>query len=175
MRRLLTAISLLVLCFAAVPPPGPALAQGTATETVGFSIQIEPVFSLRSRAEQGGTVNLSRSGPEQGASTTRTAVVTVRNNTGRPYRITQRLEQNLVTGSGADLQEGPVYYTVSDGVNGGGSEVKSPVPLTTQLAVVFTSGPKGESDEFRISYSLARELVRAGQYQARILIEEDLR
>lgn len=154
--------------------PALALAQGTANETVGFSIQIEPVFSLRSTPEEGGTIDLSRSGASA-VSPSKIAKVVVRSNTGRPYRITQRLEQKLVGGGGSTLQEEPVYFTVSDGANGGSSQVKSPTPLSTQTAVIFTSNPKGESDEFRISYSLTRELVKAGRYQARIIIEEEIR
>ena len=156
---------LAVLMFGAGNAPR-ALAQGTTTETVGFSISIEPVFKVNSSSSEGGNVELGPLVPGQ-AAPSRTAVVSVRSNTGRPYRIIQRLEQEFPA---------PVQFTVTDGTQGGQSEVHSPQPLTTQSVTLFTSGPDGESDDFRINYSVAStELVPAGNYRARVLIEEEVR
>lgn len=151
----------------------PALAQGTATETVGFSIQVDPVFKVESTSDQGGNIEFPL---RPGEPVSRSAQVSVRSNTGRPYRILQRLEQPLLNERGADAADEPVLFTVTDGVHGGRSEVVSPQPLTTQPVILFTSGPQGESDDFTITYSVSsKQLVPAGSYRARILIEEELR
>ena len=154
-------------------PVSPARAQGTATETVGFSIQVEPVFVVESTSDQGGNLEFQM---KPGETVSRSARVSVRSNAGRPYRILQRLEQPLMSGSSGDAAEQPVLFVVTDGVRGGRSEVKSPQPLTTQPTVVFESGREGESDDFTITYSVSpKHLVPAGSYQARILIEEEFR
>lgn len=150
--------SLLSLCAA-----GPAWAQGTATETVGFSISIEPVFTVSSSSEEGGNVRLGPVGPGQPPAS-KTATVSVRSNTGRRYQVLQRIEQELPS---------QVLFTVTEGVNGGRSEVKAPAPLTTQPAAIFTSD--GESDDFTITYSIPPGLIPAGSYRARVLLKEEFR
>ena len=153
----------------------PSLAQGTATETVGFSVNIEPVFVVNSSAEGGGNIDLGPVGPGEPPAS-RVARVSVRSNTGRPYRITQRLEQRLQGAGGSDLEEEPVLFTVTDGVNGGKSEVKSPAPLTSQPVALFASGPSGESDDFTVIYTVSsRRLIPAGSYRARVIIEQEFR
>ncbi|GEM_PF-2305969 len=161
----------LSLCF-----PGHGLAQGTATETVGFSVNVEPVFVVNSSAEGGGNIDLGPVGPGEPPAS-RVARVSIRSNTGRPYRITQRLEQRLQSDGGSDLQEEQVLFTVTDGVSGGRSEVSSPTPLTPQPVTLFTSGPQGESDDFTIVYTVSssRRLIPAGSYRARVIIEEEFR
>lgn len=144
----------------------PVLAQGTATETVGFSVSVEPVFVVNVSAEEGGTLELGPVGPGE-PSASRVARVSVRSNTGRPYRIVQRLEQAL---------QSELLFTVTDGANGGRSEVSSPTPLTTQPMAIFTSPPGGGSDDFTILYTVSsRHLVPAGSYRARVIIEEEFR
>ena len=153
----------------------PGFAQGTATETVGFSINIEPVFVVNSSAEGGGNIDLGSVGPGEPPAS-RIARVSVRSNTGRPYRIVQRLEQKLQGDRGSDLGEEPVLFTVTDGAQGGRSEVNSPTPLTPQPVTLFTSGPRGESDDFTIVYTVSsRRLIPAGSYQARVILEEEFR
>lgn len=169
MRGVLAAAALLCVS-------GSILAQGTATETVGFSVNIEPVFVVNSSAEGGGNIDLGPVGPGD-PPTSRVARVSIRSNTGRPYRIIQRLEQKLQSDGGTDLEEEPVLFTVTDGVNGGRSEARAPVPLTPQPVTLFTSGPGGESDDFTIVYmvSPSRRLIPAGNYRARVIIEEEFR
>ena len=146
------------------PAGDSARAQGTATETVDFSIQVDPVFVVNSTSDQGGNLEFS---VRPGEAVSRTARVSIRSNTGRPYRILQRLEQ--------PLQE-PVSFAATDGSRGGRSEVKTPQPLTTDPCVVFVSNPQGESDDFTIDYSVSsKQLIPAGSYRARILIEEEFR
>ncbi len=153
-----------------------SLAQGTATETVGFSVNIDPVFVVNVSAEGGGNIDLGPVGPGEPPAS-RIARVSVRSNTGRPYRITQRLEQRLQGNGGSDLEEEPVFFTVTDGVNGGRSEVKSPTPLTPEPVRLFTSGPGGESDDFTVVYTVSssHRLLPAGSYRARVIIEEEFR
>ena len=159
MRCFLTEVVL--LGFAA-----PSLAQGTATETVGFSVNIEPVFVVNSSAEGGGNIDLGPVGPGEPPAS-RVARISVRSNTGRPYRITQRLEQEL---------QGEILFTVTDGIHGGKSEASVPTPLTPQPAAIFTSGPEGESDDFTVVYTVSsRRLIPAGSYRARVVIEEEFR
>ena len=144
----------------------PALAQGTATETVGFSVNIEPVFAVNVSAENGGNIDLGPVGPGE-PPVSRIARVSVRSNTGRPYRIVQRLEQKL---------QGETLFTVTDGVNGGRSEANSPTPLTSQPVALFASGPGGESDDFTVVYAVSsRHLIPAGSYRARVILEEEFR
>ncbi len=169
-KTVLAAALLFLLTPGATPP---TLAQGTATETVGFSIQVEPVFKVESTSDQGGNIEFPL---RIGEPISRPARVSVRSNTGRPYRILQRLEQPLSNEKGADMAEEPVMFTVTDGVQGGRSEVKAPQPLTTQPVVLFTSGPEGASEDFTVTYSVSsKQLVPAGSYRARILIEEEFR
>ena len=166
MRWILAAAALLFF-------PASSLAQGTATETVDFTISVEPVFVMNSSSEEGGNIRLGPVGPGESPASGM-AAVSVRSNTGRLYRIVQRLEQNLLNERGSDFTEDPVLFTVTDGANGGHSEVKSPAVLTTQPVVLFASGPEGESDDFRIAYSVSsKKLVPAGTYRARVLIEEE--
>ena len=150
-------------------------AQGTATETVGFSVNIEPVFVVNSSAEGGGNIDLGPVGPGEPPAS-RVARVSVRSNTGRPYRITQRLEQALQGDRGSEFGEEPVLFTVTDGRSGGKSEVSAPASLTPQPVTIFTSGPGGESDDFTIVYTVSsRRLIPAGSYRARVIIEEEFR
>jgi hypothetical protein len=86
------------------------------------------------------------------------------------------LEQKLQGDRGSDLGEEPVLFTVTDGMNGGLSEVSSPTPLTPQPVTLFTSGPGGESDDFTVVYTVSsRRLMPAGSYRARVIIEEEFR
>ena len=150
------------------------LAQGTSTETVGFSINIEPVFVMKGSAEKGGNVELGPLRPGEQPAPGR-ATVSVRTNRGRPYRIVQRLEQNLLNEKGSDLSEEPVLFSATDGTRGGRSEAKAPVPLTTQPAILFSSNPEGGSDDFTVTYSVSsRQMVPAGSYRARVLLEEEI-
>ncbi len=157
-KTVLAAALLFLLTPGATPP---TLAQGTATETVGFSIQVEPVFKVESTSDQGGNIEFP---------------LRIGEPISRPPRILQRLEQPLSNEKGADMAEEPVMFTVTDGVQGGRSEVKAPQPLTTQPVVLFTSGPEGASEDFTVTYSVSsKQLVPAGSYRARILIEEEFR
>jgi len=161
LKRIMLAVAGIAVLWA----PGRAPAQGTATETVGFSIQIEPVFTVNSASEEGGTIDLGPVGPDQ-SPVSRRAVVSVRSNTGRPYRILQRLEE--------DPGKAQILFSVTDGVNGGRSRVSSPTALTLQPVEIF-SNPQGISDQFHVTYSVSSDLLPAGEYRARILIEEELR
>ncbi len=169
MRGVLAAAAL--LCAA-----GSCLAQGTATETVGFSVNVEPVFVVNSSAEGSGSIDLGPVGPGDPPAS-RVARVSIRSNTGRPYRIVQRLEQRLQGAGGSDLEEEPILFTVTDGAQGGRSEVRSSTPLTPQPVTLFTSGPGGESDDFTILYTVSpsQRLIPAGNYRARVIIEEEFR
>ena len=166
------------LALLALMGPGTAqsgLAQGTATETVGFSINIEPLFAVNVSSQEGGSIELGPVGPGEGPAS-RIARVSVRSNLGRPYRIVQHLEQKLLSERGAEFTEEPVLFTVTNGANGGRSEASSPTPLTEQPAVLFTSGPEGESDDFTITYAVSsQKLVPAGSYRARVIIKEEFR
>ncbi len=151
-----------------------ALAQGTTTETVGFSISIEPVFVVKDSSEEGGNIELGPLSPGEQPAPKR-ANISVRTNRGRPYRIAQRLEQNLLNEKGSGLPEEPVLFSATDGRRGGQSQVKTPAPLATQPAVLFSSNPEGESDDFTVTYSVSsRQMVSAGSYRARILLEEEI-
>ena len=153
----------------------PGFAQGTATETVGFSVTLEPIFVVNSSAEGGGNIDLGPVGPGEPPAS-RIARVSVRSNTGRPYRIVQRLEQRLQGNRESDLGEEAVLFTVTDGIHGGRSEVNSPTPLTPQSVTLFTSGPGGEPDDFTVVYTVSsRRLIPAGSYQARVILEEEFR
>lgn len=169
-RTLTLTLVSLFFCFS-----GHCLAQGTATETVGFSVNVEPLFVVNTSAEGGGNIDLGPAGPGEPPAS-RVARVSVRSNTGRPYRITQRLEQRLQGDGGSGLEEEPVLFTVTDGADGGRSEVKSPTPLTPDPVTLFTSGPEGESDDFTVVYTVSsRRLIPAGSYRARVIIEEEFR
>lgn len=165
--------SLFLLAALMLIPAVPASAD-TATETVGFSINVEPVFLVTSDSEEGGNIPLGPVGPGGGTST-KSATVSVRTNSGRPYRIIQRLEQKLLNDRGAGVAEEPVLFTVTDGVNGGRSEVRQPAPLTTERTVIFSSD-SGEPDDFRILYTVSSgRMIPAGSYRARVVIEEEMR
>ncbi len=153
---------------------GSSLARGTSTETVGFSLKIEPVFVVKDSSEEGGNIELGPLLPGEQPAPKR-ANISVRTNRGRPYRITQRLEQNLLNEKGSGLSEEPVLFSATDGRRGGQSEAKTPAPLTTQPAVLFSSNPEGESDDFTVTYSVSSsQMVSAGSYRARILLEEQI-
>ena len=166
----------LMFLLAACLIPSAARAQGTATETIGLEINIEPVFFVESSSEAGGNLELE---PAQfgESSASQTATVVIHTNQGRPYRILQRLEQDLLSERGFELSKEQVLFLVSDGIHGGRSEVKSPQPLTTDSVVVFTSSAKGDADQFTILYSStpSREVVPSGTYRARLFIEEESR
>ena len=101
-----------------------------------------------------------------------TARVTVHTNRRRPYQIIHRLEQPLLSEQGFKLTE-PVLYSVSDGTHGGRSEITSLQPLTSDPTVIFSSNKRGDADQFVISYSSsAGQIIPAGSYRARVLIEE---
>lgn len=152
-----------------------ARAQETATENVQFQIRIQPVFVVETDSEQAGSIQLKTLGVE-GVRVSDTARIRVHTNEGKRYRIVQRLEQDPLSERGGQLPEEQLQFSVGEGLHGGQSEVKNPVPLTRDSAVLFSSNEQGDADEFTISYFTAgRELLPAGHYRARILIEEEPR
>lgn len=152
-----------------------ALAQETATETRELRIHIQPVFYVETDADAEGDVKLS-SAAVSGGQYTDTSRVRVHTNSGRPYRVTHRLEQAMLSNRGSALPERQILFTVSDGERGGRSGVTSPQPLTQDPAVIFTSSDRGDADEFTISYfTTSQRMVAAGTYRAKILIDGELR
>ena len=164
-------IGILMICLF---PAACAHAQDSASETLAFEIHIEPVFVVESGSEESGNVNLGPLRSDETAS--QTTRVVVHTNRTQPYRITQHLEQNLLSNHGFDLSEEPILFSVSDGLHGGKPEVTGAQALTTEPMVIFSSSPDGAADEFTITYSSAsRKLIPAGIYRARLLIEGELR
>lgn len=169
MRRTLGAFGFLLAVAA-----GPAFAQDAFTETREMRIQVQPLFFVESDADGSGSVDLG-SGWKGGGENSDTVRVVVHSNRGTPYRIIHRLEQELLNERGQSMPERRVLFSVSNGVRGGLSEVKSPQPLTQDPVVIFSSSG-GEADEFNIFYiNSSDKMVPAGTYRARILIEGELR
>lgn len=153
--------------------PIPARAAETALETIEFRIQIEPVFHVETDSKEAGNVHLDPVTPGDSAQALDTARIIIHTNRGRPYRIVQYLGQEFMSERGFPLKES-VRFQVSDGANGGKSEVSSPQPLTSEHIVIF-SNKQGTPDQFTISYSGSTDsVIPAGRYRAPIVIEEEL-
>lgn len=152
----------------------PVLAQGTATETISFEINIEPVFVVETQSDEGGDITLGPLLPD-GEDAFRTVEVIVHTNRGEPYAIVQQLEQELVSGEGFTFSSEQIRFSASDGINGGRSEVEGLQPLMLAPVVVFSSNVQGDADRFTISYfTSAKRVIPSGGYRARILIYEEL-
>ncbi len=152
----------------------PAHAQETARETIQLLIRIDPIFHLETDSKQAGNIELGPIGPDEQQALD-TARVIVSSNQERRWRILMGLEQALLSERGFGLEDG-VLFSVSDGANGGRSEVRSPQPLTTTPVVIFTHD-QGKSDRFTISFfssASPEELTAAGNYSARVVIREEL-
>ncbi len=149
-----------------------AFALDTATQTLHFEVHIEPVFYVESSSEEGGaSIQLGPILPHAGPAVQRAKVVIHANRPG-PYQIHQWLEQKLTNEEGEDLEE--IQFVVSDGVEGGRSEIKSPIRLTTDPTILFSS--PGGPDQFTITYSSsAKGIIPSGKYRARIQIEGKLK
>ena len=149
-----------------------ARAAETALETLEFRIQIEPVFRLETDSKEAGNVRLGPVTPGNPQALD-TARIIVHTNRGQPYRIVQYLGQEFMSERGFPLKNN-VLFSVSNGANGGISQVSSPQPLTSERVVIF-SNKQGTSDQFTISYFGATdEVIPAGHYRAPIVIEEEV-
>jgi len=154
----------------------PVGAQGTATETIDFLIQVEQGFHIDVSSEEtsGDWVSLGPIVPG-GAGEIRRVTVTIRTNAERPYRIVQRVDHPPTNAQGNSLPLAALEYAVSDGVHGGTSQVNGFQPVTPGTTVLFSSGPKGKSDRFTITYrSSSPHILPAGTYRARLNIEGEL-
>ncbi len=151
-----------------------ASAQGTATETIGMEINIEPAFSVETTADQaGGNIELGPLLPH--GSATQTAHVIVYTNRGQPYRITQHLKQDFQNEFGAEFDPSGMLFSVSNGLHGGQSEVTDLTPVKNGPTVIFTSNRRGDADEFTITYAAKpKKLIPAGRYRAQIKIEGEI-
>jgi hypothetical protein len=152
----------------------PAVAQGTATETIGIEIQIDPVFVVEVQSEAGNVI-LGPLLPGTGTISEKAEVI-IRTNRGQPYQVVQRLEERLMSDRGADFALDGVQFFASDGLKGGRSEVRAPKPLAPGPAVLFTSNLRGDADRFSVFYTVSTgPIVPEGNYRGRIQIEGNLK
>ncbi len=153
--------------------PATAWGQGTATRTIGLEIEVEPAFSVETQVET-GNAKLGPLSPGGPAATSQVKVI-IHTNRGQRYRVIHRMEGELVSDRGFDFPRKGIFYSASDGLNGGKSQVRSRQPLGLKPTPVFSSGRKGEADEFTLSYTAAADQVfPAGNYRARISIEGEV-
>ncbi len=149
-----------------------ARAAETALETIEFRIRIDPVFHVETDSKEAGNVRLGPVTPGNPQAID-TARIIVRTNHGRPYRIVQYLGQEFMSEGGFPLKD-RVLFSVSNGTQGGQSQVSSPQPLTSERVVIFLN-KEGVSDQFTISYfGTTDKVIPAGRYRAPIVIEEEL-
>ena len=165
-----------VFFFVFATNPAGALAQGTATETIGFEIAVEPVFFVESAPDQQGNVHIGPVLPGK-AGASETVRVVVHSNRGQPYRITQQIEQQFHSDRGSEMTPSDVMFTVtvSDGIHGGRSQIQAPIPVGRDRTVIFVSNPQGDPDEFTMTYITRRsKVLPAGSYRGRIQIDGEL-
>lgn len=151
-----------------------AYAQGTATETLGFQINVEPVFSVETVSEEAGEVELGPILPGE-APPSKQVRILIHTNTGQPYRVIQKVDQLPVSELGVEFPAQELQFAVSDGIRGGQSQVGGFQPLTPGVTFLFSSTPQGQADQFTITYrSPSQQVIPAGIYRARLAIEGEL-
>ncbi|PIQ82145.1 MAG: hypothetical protein COV76_05250 [Candidatus Omnitrophica bacterium CG11_big_fil_rev_8_21_14_0_20_64_10] len=153
-------------------PVTPAAAQSSATDTIGFEIEVEPAFFL-DLVSEGGNILVSPMVPDRPASDAMRVVV--RTNRGQPYRILHTLEEPLRGPDGRRIDPGAFLFSASDGLHGGRSRVPHPVPLKSGRSVVFLSNRRGDADEFLLTYTApGRSVIASGRYRGRVEVEWEL-
>lgn len=153
---------------------GTLFAQSSAVSTISFEINIEPVFALKQSSREGGNVTLGPVLPGKGT-VIGTVDVNISTNQGIPYRITHELESNFMSEKGYILPSEKVRFSVSEGVNGGRSEVMGEQPLAKEKMVIFSSNSRGDGDQFTVTYFVGEQkIIPAGRYRAQINIKEQI-
>lgn len=94
-------------------------------------------------------------------------LVNIEGGFGSQFRITQILPQPLLSSEGYQLSGGAVNFLVKEAKKGTGPSTAENLSLNKQP--MYTSGPRGESDSFIITYSLGNlETEKAGRYRGAI-------
>ena len=83
---------------------------------------------------------------------------------GRRFRISQLVSEPLRDASGKELPYEAVEFKV-EGASKGSTNVAEYTPLTFRQDLIYTSGPRGEADDFVIFYILNEsDGLKAGKY-----------
>ncbi len=150
-----------------------AYAQDSDTQTVAFEIEISPAFALDIQTQEGGNITLGPIYPG-GQRVLQSLEVNIKTNESNSYRIVQSVQDDFENESGFIFPLEKVRFLVSDGKNGGVSQVTGERSMSKDSTVIFVSNSNGDADLFTISYLVdEKEVIPAGNYRARIDIREE--
>lgn len=168
LKKFMTVLAVPVFFLAASP-----LFAETAIEVRNLSFTIRPVFKFLLGSESARMVDLTGLMPDNEAPL-QTLEISVVTNTGKNYRVYHSLPREISSDSGAFPPAEEVKFRVSNGRNGGQSEVPSFTSLTSAEKLVFKSSKNGAADSFRIDYSVAnKEIFDSGDYMGMIRLRAE--
>ena len=148
----------------------PAFSQGVASHVLGFEIQVEPVFVVKTDSSTSGGLSIGPLYPGKG-SAVETVEVMISTNQGSPYKIFHQLGQPLASDTGFTFPLNRFQFTVSDGKKGGRSLVRDYERVTPHKTVIFSSNHEGDEDRFTISYRVdSQRVIPAGNYSTQLMI-----
>ena len=144
-------------------PVGGSAAPMTLVLNLFADISAETGFDIRTR--RGTKIISLYTSQEDGLSDT--VAVAVKGALGRPYRIMQELVRPLESPDGRRLSAESVVFRVEQARQGSGPSGNTPLPR--QRDALYTSGERGEADEFLVTYALhSPGDEQAGRYRSRI-------
>ena len=142
--------------------------KGIEEPTLDFLVNIEPTFELTVSPETGGRIEFRDLKAEQQPQVNE-VVVEVATNLGKPYQLSQKVENLLTSKEGKTIsQENFVFYEEKI-TEGGVLKQPSRVPVEVGETTLFVSDEKGSTAKFKIIYELTipRDLT-AGNYSSQI-------
>lgn len=139
--------------------------QQSVTTILNIFAEIDIESSIEIKTTTGSrAINLSSAKPEFQASD---VLVDIKGNTGSQFKISQIIDQPLESSQGQRLPYEAVNFKINGARNGTGAAQE--VTLSPRQDVVYTSGSRGDADNFAITYSLAEpEKQRAGKYRTNL-------
>ncbi|MFA6600736.1 MAG: hypothetical protein WC352_00310 [Candidatus Omnitrophota bacterium] len=144
------------------------------TQTVNLSFSIEPATAVKTQSVSGASnVRLGPivSGVDAPVETLEVQIVT---NSPERYRVYHTVKSDMMSGSGDIFPPAELLYRVSNGAQGGASEVPGMSPVPAGRTAIFNSAAGGGSDRFTIAYSVANaRSYGAGSYYGNVSIDAE--
>ena len=141
--------------------------QAPVTQILNIFAQIETESTIEIKTATGARVISLSSAKED--TLTEDVLVDIKGDLGSQFRIFQLLLQPLQSEEGKELPPEAINFRISEAKKGSGS-TETTALSANQKELIYTSGMRGESESFVITYSLSEpEKYIAGRYKTKIV------
>ena len=136
--------------------------QSPVTVILNVFAEIEVESKIEIKTAQGGrTVSLNSTREEERSCD---VLVSIKGGLGSQFRILQLIPEPLTSSEGNQLSYEAVNFFIREARKGSGVSV--PTPLSSRQQVIYTSGLRGEPEDFIVTYSLGDlKKEKAGKYR----------